>query len=106
MNGVLDFTTIFARLAAAGERQHHDVIGGVDVRLVRVEGGGAGRWDRHDDTPETVVVWSGSFEVAFRDRTLSLGAGQCCVVAPGAEHRGTSPTGAEVILFKAAAVGA
>jgi mannose-6-phosphate isomerase-like protein (cupin superfamily) len=29
-----------------------------------------------------------------------LTAGQCCVVPVGAEHRGTSPTGAEVVLFK------
>ena len=102
MDKVLDFGAIFKRLAAEGERQHHAVIGGVDVRLVRVEGGVTGRWDRHDDTPETVLVWSGAFDVAFRDHTISLGVGQCCVVPLGAEHQGTSSTGAEVILFKAA----
>ena len=100
MDSSLDFNEIFKRLTAEGQRQHHAVLGGVDVRLVRVEGGGAGRWDKHDDTPETVVVWSGSFDVAFRDHTLSLGAGQCFVIPVGAEHQGTSSTGAEVTLFK------
>jgi mannose-6-phosphate isomerase-like protein (cupin superfamily) len=98
----LDFAAIFRRLTDTGERQHHAVMGGVDVRLVRVDGGGTGRWDRHDDTTETVIVWSGAFDVAFRDRTVSLGAGQCCVVPIAADHCGTSPTGAEVILIRAA----
>ncbi len=101
MEGVLDFGAVFERLAAGGERQHRAVLGGVEVRLVRVEGGAPGRWDRHDDTAETVVVWSGSFDVAYRDRTVSLGAGQCCVVPAGVDHRGTSPAGAEVVLFQA-----
>ena len=102
MNGQLDFGAIFAKLEAAGEAQHHAVLGGIDVRCVRVAGGGEGRWDSHPETPETVVVWSGAFDVAFRDHTLSLGAGQCCVVPAGAEHKGTSPSGAHVVLFKTA----
>ena len=101
----MDFSAIFERLAADGEEQHHAVLSGVDVRLVRVEGGAAGRWDRHDGTTETVLVWSGAFDVAFRNHTLSLSAGQCCVVPLGLEHEGTSPTGAEVILFRAAPAG-
>jgi mannose-6-phosphate isomerase-like protein (cupin superfamily) len=100
MDRVLDFDATFARLTAEGERQHYAVLGGVDVRLVRVLAGNEGRWDRHDDTAETVVVWSGTFNVAFRDHSVSLGAGQCCVVPIGVEHQGTSSTGAEVILFK------
>jgi hypothetical protein len=72
MDKVLDFVAIFKRLAAEGERQHHAVIGGIDVRLVRVEAGVAGRWDRHDETPETVIVWAGAFDVAYRDRIVCL----------------------------------
>ena len=102
MESCIDFGAVFARMAADGERQHHVALGGVDIRLVRVEGGTAGRWDRHDDTTETVIVWSGTFDVAYRDHAVSLGAGQCCVVPLGAEHCGTSSTDAEVILMRAA----
>ena len=98
--GQVDFAAGFAGLAARGERETTAPLGGVDVRLVRVPAGGEGRWDSHPDSTETVVVWSGEFKVEFRDRTLMLTAGQCCVVPVGAEHRGTSPTGAEVVLFK------
>ncbi len=98
--GQVDFASGFADLAARGAREVTAPLGGVDVRLVRVPAGGEGRWDSHPDSTETVVVWSGEFKVEYRDRTLLLTAGQCCVVPMGAEHRGTSPTGAEVVLFR------
>ncbi|MDP4025376.1 cupin domain-containing protein [Methylobacterium sp. NEAU 140] len=99
----LDFAEVFARLARDGQRESTTELGGVAVHLVRVAGGGEGRWDSHAATSETVIVWSGDFAVEFRDRTLHLGPGRCCVVPVGAEHRGTSKGGAEVILFTAAA---
>ncbi len=70
------------------------------MRLVRVEGGAEGRWDSHPESAETVIVWKGDFDVAFRDRVLSLKTGQGCVIPAGVEHKGTSPTAAEVVLFK------
>ncbi len=100
MTEPIDFAAVFTGLAADGLSETTTPVGGVNVRMVRVAGGGAGTWDHHDQTPETVVVWSGDFSVAFRDRTLHLGAGQCCVVPAGAEHSGTSRGGAEVILFQ------
>ncbi len=102
MNHPLDFTTLFTQLAHNNLPEQTAPLGGVNVRLVRVPGGGEGRWDHHDATPETVIVWSGDFTVEFRDHTLHLTSGQCCVVPTGAEHRGTSKGGAEVILFQQA----
>ena len=101
--GPTSFADVFARLAAAQQREETVALGGVSVRMVRVAGGGPGRWDSHAHTAETVVVWSGDFTVEFRDHTLTLSAGQCCVVPVGAEHRGTSRDGAEVVLFQQAA---
>ena len=98
--GQVDFAAGFADLAARDARETTAPLGGVDVRLVRVPAGGEGRWDSHPDSTETVVVWSGEFHVEFRDGTLRLNEGQCCVVPAGAEHRATSPTGAEIVLFK------
>jgi mannose-6-phosphate isomerase-like protein (cupin superfamily) len=95
----IDIAAAFGRLAAEGLREHTTPLGGVDVRLVRVPGEYEGRWDRHDHSTETVVVWSGDFTVEYRDRTLQLGPGQCCVVPVGAEHRAASRAGAEIILF-------
>ena len=102
MHQTTDFAEVFAQLARDGNSEQTVQLGGVSVRLVRVKGGGEGRWDRHDATPETVVVWSGDFTVEFRDQVLHLSSGQCCVVPVGAEHRGTSKAGAEVVLFQQA----
>jgi mannose-6-phosphate isomerase-like protein (cupin superfamily) len=102
MNQSIDFAEVFGRLARDERSEETAQLGGVSVRLVRVKGGGDGRWDSHDRTTETVVVWSGDFSVEFQDHTLQLSTGQCCVVPVGAEHRGTSKAGAEVILFQQA----
>ena len=102
MSDAIDFADIFGRLARDGQGEQTTQLGGVNIRLVRVKGGGEGRWDHHDATTETAMVWSGDFTVEFRDRTLHLSAGQCCVVPVGAEHRGTSKAGAEIILFQQA----
>jgi mannose-6-phosphate isomerase-like protein (cupin superfamily) len=98
--GQVDFGKVFADLAASGAREKTTPLGGVDVRLVRVPANVEGRWDSHPGDTETVVVWSGEFHVEFRDATLRLSKGQCCVVPAGAPHRATSPTGADVVLFK------
>ena len=95
-----DFADAFARLARDDQTEETTPLGGVNVRLVRVAGGGPGSWGSHDATTETVIVWSGDFTVDYRDHSLTLAAGQCCVVPVGAEHRGTSKHGAEVILFQ------
>lgn len=98
--GPIDFAAVFARLAAAGQPEETLTQGGVNVRLVRVTGGGEGRWDCHPRTAETAIVWRGDFTVEFRDHTLRLSAGQCCVVPAGAEHRGTSQDGADIVLLQ------
>ncbi len=102
MDAMVDFNEVFARLAAEGRAEETVRSGGVSVRLVRVAGCQEGRWDRHDATAETVIVWRGGFRVQFRDHALTLAAGQCCVVPPGAEHCGTSESGAEIVLFQTA----
>ena len=102
MNQTTDFSEVFGRLGREERSEETAQLGGVNVRLVRVKGGGDGQWGHHSATTEIVVVWSGDFAVEFRDHTLHLSAGQCCVVPVGVEHRGTSKIGAEVILFQQA----
>lgn len=102
MNGLADFGAMFDRLTRTRQTEETLALGGVNVRMVRVVGGGEGRWDSHAHSAETVVVWSGDFTVELSEQTLSLSAGQCCVVPIGAQHRGTSRGGAEVILFQQA----
>ncbi len=92
----IDIAAHFTGVAETLER----VLGGQNLRLVAFNG--AGGWHKHDTASETVLVWSGRFDVEFRDRTISLGAGQCTVIAPGQEHRGVSANGAQIVLVRTA----
>jgi mannose-6-phosphate isomerase-like protein (cupin superfamily) len=43
-------------------------------------------WHSHPDTDETFIVVEGELEVAFRDRTATIRAGEMIVVPKGVEH--------------------
>ena len=73
-----------------------------ETMIVLLDLTGTGGWHRHD-ADETLICWSGAFEVEYRDRTVRLQAGQCTVIARGQEHRGVSADGAQVVLVRAAA---
>ena len=56
-----------------------------EVRLVKTEGEWV--WHKHDETDELFIVIEGEFEMAFRDRVLTVGPGEMLVVPKGVEHR-------------------
>ncbi|ACO34181.1 MULTISPECIES: cupin domain-containing protein [Acidobacterium] len=43
-------------------------------------------WHQHEDTDEAFLVIEGEMEIGFRDRTVTLGAGEMFVVPRGVEH--------------------
>lgn len=43
-------------------------------------------WHDHPDTDEVFLVLQGQMEIVFRDRDVSLRAGEPCVVPRGVEH--------------------
>ena len=96
----IDFAAGFAALMASSTPESSMAAGGQTVRLLAFNG--TGGWHKHGSAAETVIVWSGRFDVEYRDHTVSLGAGQCTVIAPGHEHRGVSVEGAQVVLLRAA----
>ena len=57
-----------------------------DVQFKVVRFAGEFVWHRHDDTDEAFLVLAGEMEVAFRDRTVTVRAGEMVVVPKGAEH--------------------
>lgn len=99
----IDFALAFGTLADSGATALSMAAGGQSIRLLAFNG--VGGWHKHDAAAETVIVWNGQFDVEYRDRTVSLGAGQCTVIAPGQEHRGVSHGGARVVLLRAAEAG-
>jgi mannose-6-phosphate isomerase-like protein (cupin superfamily) len=56
----------------------------IQFKLVRIQGDFV--WHRHDETDEAFLVLSGTMVVEFRDRAVSIAAGELFVVPRGEEH--------------------
>ena len=55
--------------------------------------------DGHDETDELFLILEGEFEMAFRDRTISVGPGELLVVPRGVEHRPAARKGVCKLLL-------
>jgi mannose-6-phosphate isomerase-like protein (cupin superfamily) len=68
-----------------------------EVRLVKVEGEFI--WHSHDDTDELFLILDGELDMEFRDRTVTLQAGELIVVPKGIEHRPCARKGEVKLLL-------
>jgi mannose-6-phosphate isomerase-like protein (cupin superfamily) len=68
-----------------------------EIRLVKTQGEWV--WHKHDETDELFLILEGEFEMAFRDRTLTLGPGELMVVPRGVEHRPAARNGLVKLLL-------
>jgi mannose-6-phosphate isomerase-like protein (cupin superfamily) len=68
-----------------------------EVRLVKTEGEWV--WHKHDQTDELFLILDGEFEMAFRDRTLTVGPGELLLVPRGVEHRPAARKGVVKLLL-------
>jgi len=75
-------------------------LNGQEVKLAKLQG--VFPWHRHEDEDELFLVWRGQLTIEFRDRHVTLQAGELCVVPRGVEHRTLSDSEAEVLLFEPA----
>ena len=68
-----------------------------EVRLVKTEGEWV--WHKHDETDELFLIMEGEFEMAFRDRTVTVGPGELLLVPRGVEHRPAARKGLVKLLL-------
>lgn len=59
-------------------------------------------WHSHPETDETFIVLAGSFEMQLREKTLTLNAGEMCVVPKGIEHRPVAAEECHILLVEPA----
>ena len=76
-------------------------LNGQEVKLVKFCG--VFPWHHHENEDELFLVWRGTMQIEFRDRLVTLGPGELCVVPRGIEHRTLAESEAEVLLFEPAA---
>ncbi len=76
-------------------------LNGQHVKLVKFRGEFV--WHHHAEEDELFLVVRGSFRMQFRDREVTLRAGELLVVPRGVEHRPVADEEVEVLLFEPAA---
>ena len=54
----------------------------------------------HPDSDETFMIVDGTMQLEFRDRIISLKAGEMCVVPKGVEHRPVCTDEVSVLLIE------
>jgi mannose-6-phosphate isomerase-like protein (cupin superfamily) len=77
-------------------------LNGQELKLIKVQG--VFPWHSHAAEDEMFLVWRGVFRVEFRDRIVTLKAGEMIVVPTGVEHRTAADEEAEVLCFEPAGV--
>ncbi len=96
-----DKTSVAAEFAAVPEHWRPRVIARLNAQEVKVvKFRGPFVWHRHEDADEMFLVWRGTFDMEFRDRTVTLSPGEMIVVPRGVEHRPNAAEEVEVMLFE------
>ena len=75
-------------------------VNGQVIKLVKFQGEFV--WHKHDDTDEMFLVHKGAMTIRFRDRDVSLHAGEFFIIPRGIEHITLADSECEAILFEQA----
>ncbi len=96
----VNLTTAFATFADHWSPRIAGELNGQQVKLVKFQGEFV--WHKHDHEDELFLVHRGNFVMQFRDREVTLSAGEFLIVPRGVEHRPVAEQEVEVILFEPA----
>ena len=76
-------------------------LNGQMVKLVKFKGPFV--WHHHDHEDEMFYVVKGSFDMEFRDKTVTINEGEFIIIPRGVEHRPNAKEEVHVVLFEPAA---
>ena len=75
-------------------------LNGQELKLVKLAG--AFPWHQHEHEDELFLIWRGEMRIEYRDGSITLRAGEFCVVPRRVEHRTIAEAEAEVLIFEPA----
>jgi mannose-6-phosphate isomerase-like protein (cupin superfamily) len=75
-------------------------LNGQMVKLVKFKGPFV--WHHHDNEDELFYVVRGTFNMEFRDKTVTINEGEFIIVPRGVEHRPNAKEEVHVVLFEPA----
>ena len=96
----LNLTEAFSRFSDHWSPRIAAELNGQHVKLAKFKG--TFDWHHHENEDELVLVHRGTFVMEFRDKHITLNAGDLLVVPRGVEHRPVAAEEVEVILFEPA----
>lgn len=86
------------------EQWQPKIVGELNGQLVKlVKFKGPFVWHHHENEDELFFVVKGSFDMEFRDRTVTVDEGEFIIVPRGVEHRPNAAEETEVMLFEPSA---
>jgi mannose-6-phosphate isomerase-like protein (cupin superfamily) len=101
--GLPAVVTLDEKFAQFSEHWSPKIVGELNGQMVKLaKFRGAFEWHHHAAEDEMFLVHRGSFNMEFRDRVLTLNAGDFLIVPRGVEHRPVADHEVEVILFEPA----
>jgi mannose-6-phosphate isomerase-like protein (cupin superfamily) len=98
----VNLAAAFARIGEIWRPKVVAAMNGQEVKLVKLRGEFV--WHLHEREDELFLVIRGRMRVEYRDRVVSLGPGELCVVPRGVEHRTAADEETELLLVEPAAV--
>lgn len=95
--------TLAEKFARIDEYWSPKIVGELNGQMVKlVKFRGPFEWHHHDTEDELFLVHRGSFRMEFRDRAVTLRAGDFLIVPRGVEHCPVADEDVEVLLFEPA----
>ena len=95
--------TLDEKFAQFSEHWSPKIVGELNGQMVKlVKFHGPFEWHHHAGEDELFLVHRGSFRMEFRDRAVTLNAGDFLIVPRGVEHRPVADDEVEVLLFEPA----
>lgn len=99
MEGVINIEKCFEKFSDTFSPKIVGELNGQNVLLVRCEGDKV-PWHTHDHEDEMFFVLEGTLEVLEKDGSLTLHAGEFCIVRKGIEHRVVPQGHVKLMLFE------
>lgn len=103
MTRVVNLDNCFTKFSDTFSPKIIGELNGQQVKVVRLEGDKV-PWHTHDDEDELFLVLDGALDVHERNQTVTLHAGEFCIVPSGVEHRVVPQGHVKLLLVEPAGI--
>lgn len=100
---IMEKVNLAEKLSLFNAQWQPKIVGELNGQLIKlVKFKGPFVWHHHDNEDEMFYVVKGSFDMEFKEKTLTINEGEFIIVPRGVEHRPNAKEEAEVMLFEPA----